>query len=203
MVVLVLMVVAAPAAMTMLVMVVMSMIVLVIVMLISVLMTVSMILPVMVMPMIVIAMVGAALRLEGALDRRRDAALPAHQLRKSRIILHVEGVARDLGLAMLAAEMPGQSHEAQRVLGSNLQQALGRCLHLHEPPILEPQGVAVVDGGFHVEIEQDLGPALPFERRLTATARRMIERHRIDDTVGLHGGLTDDGGDAGHGFYLE
>jgi hypothetical protein len=28
----------------------------------------------------------------------------------------------------------------------------------------------------------------------------MIEGHRVDDTVGLHGRLADDGGDAGHGF---
>jgi hypothetical protein len=28
----------------------------------------------------------------------------------------------------------------------------------------------------------------------------MIEGHRVDDAVGLDGRLTDDGGNAGHGF---
>jgi hypothetical protein len=27
----------------------------------------------------------------------------------------------------------------------------------------------------------------------------MVERDDVDDAVGLHGGLADDGGDAGHG----
>jgi hypothetical protein len=35
---------------------------------------------------------------------------------------------------------------------------------------------------------------------MAAIPRAMVEGHRVDDTVGLHGRLADDGGDAGHGF---
>ncbi len=153
-----------------------------------------------VMPMVVVAVMGAALWSERALHRGGDAALPAHQFRDRWIVLHVNRIAGDLDEAMLAAEMPGQPHEAQRVLGPHLQQALGRGLDLDETPVLEPQGIAVVDGRFHVEIEQEFGPALPRQPRLTAVAGRVIERDRIDHAVGFHGGLADDGGDAGHGF---
>jgi hypothetical protein len=35
---------------------------------------------------------------------------------------------------------------------------------------------------------------------MAAVAGFMVEGNRIDDTIGLHGGLADDGGDAGHGL---
>jgi hypothetical protein len=161
---------------------------------------VAMAVTMMVMPMIVVAVMGAALRPEWALDRGCRAALPAHQLGHGRVVLHIEGVGRDLHQAMLTAEVPGEAREAQGVLGFYLQQELGRRLHLDEAAILQPQGVAVVDGGVHVEIEEDLGAALPLEPRLAAVARLVIESDRVDHTVGLYGGLADDGGDAGHGF---
>ncbi len=161
---------------------------------------VAMAVTMMVMPMIVVAVMGAALRPEWALDRGCRAALPAHQLGHGRVVLHIEGVGRDLHQAMLTAEVPGEAREAQGVLGFYLQQGLGRRLHLDEAAILQPQGVAVVDGGVHVEIEEDLGAALPLEPRLAAVARLVIESDRVDHTVGLDGGLADNGGDAGHGF---
>ena len=155
------------------------------------------------MPMIVIAMMGAALRLERALHRGGRAALPAHQLGHGRAVFHVKRLIGDLDEPVLAAEMPGKAHEAQRVLGPNLQQLLGCRLHLHEPPVLKPQRIAVVDGGFHVEVEHDLGAALGLQGRLAAVARLVVESDRVHDTVGLHGGLADDGGNAGHGFVSE
>jgi hypothetical protein len=153
-----------------------------------------------VMLMVVVADMGAALRLEGPLDGSCRTALPAHEFGDSRIVLDVEGVCRDFDQAMAAAEMPGEAREAQGILGPHLQQRLGRRPDLDELAVLEPQGIAVVDGGFHIEIEQDLGPALGPQRPLTAAAGLVVEGDRGDDTVRLHGGLADDGGDAGHGL---
>ena len=150
--------------------------------------------------MVVITHVGAALRLEGALHGRGRAALPPRQLGKGRIVFDVEGIARDLHKAMLAAQVPSEPHEAKRVLGPHLQKMLGRGLHLHQAAVLQPQGVAVVDGGLHLEVEMDLCPALSLQRTMTAVSRRVIEGDGVDDAVGLHGGFADDGGDAGHGF---
>src|SRR3712207_2757466 len=110
-----------------------------------------------VMPMVVIADMDAALRLEGALHGGCGAALSPRQFGERRIVLDVESVACDLDEAVLAAQVPRQAHEAQRVLGPDLEQLLGSGLHLNEASILEPQGVAVVDGRLHVEIQQDLG----------------------------------------------
>lgn len=211
-------VVAAPAAMTMLVVMMVAVFMVVIVRMVVMPMAVSLgvgmgvgmpvivvgvtmsMMTVVVMPVIVVAMVGAALRPEGTLHRSGDAALPPDQFRHGRIVLDIEGVACDLGKAVLAAEMPSQPHEAQRVLGTHFEQALRSSLHLNEASVLEPQGVAVVDGGVHVEIEQDLGPALPLQRGLAAIARGVLKGDRIDDAVGFHGGLANDGGDAGHGL---
>jgi len=162
-------------------------------------MAVAMVMMMVVMPVVVVAGMGAALRLEGTLDRGCGAALPAHQLGHGRAVLHIEGIARDLDEAMAAAEMPSEAREAQGVLRPHLEQGLGGRLHLDEPAVLEPQGVAVVDRGLHVEIEMDLGAALGLQPAVAAVAGLMVERDDVDDAVGLHGGLADDGGDAGHG----
>jgi hypothetical protein len=155
---------------------------------------------VMVVSVVVVARMGAALRPEGALHGGCRAALPPRHFGESRIVFDVEGIARDLHEAVLAAQMPGKARQAKGVLGPDLQKMLRRSLHLHQAAVLQPQGVAVVDGGLHVEIEQDLGSALAFQRPMAAVPCAMVEGHRVDDTVGLHGRFADDGGDAGHGF---
>jgi len=151
-------------------------------------------------PMIVVAHMSAALRPERALNRGHGAALSARQLRQGRVVLDIKSIIRDLDEAVIAAEMPGKAHEAQGVFGPHLQLRFDGRLHLDELPVLEPQGVAIVDGGLHIEIEMDLGPAYTFERTMAAVPGRVVEGDRVDDAVGLHGGLADDGGDAGHGL---
>jgi hypothetical protein len=150
-------------------------------------------------PVIVVAMVRALLRPEGAGHRRRGAALSPGEFGPGRIILDIDRIARDLREAVLAAEMPGQPHEAHRVLGADFQQPLGRGLHLDETAIVEPERIAVVERGFHLEIDQKFQAALPLQGRLTAVSRPMVQRHVIDDAVRLHGGLADDGDGADHG----
>ena len=202
------MMVPASAAMVML-MVIMLLVVIVVSVIVMIVrvglcmgMDVRMAVTVMVMSMVVIAHMGAALGLEGALHRNGGAALSAYQFRDSRIVLDVEGVVRDLHETVLTAEVPGKPHEAQWIFSLDLQQRLGRSLHLNEEAVLEPERIAVVDGGFHVEVEQDLGPAFPSQRAVAAVPCRVVEGDGVDDAVGLDGGLADDGGDAGHGCCL-
>lgn len=211
---------AAPAAGAVLVMMSMVMVMMVVIMLVVMGMSVPMVMMLvavgvsvamalavamsmtmmMVVPMVVIAHRSALLGFERALDRGRRAALPAHQLGDGRVVLDVKGVRRDLRQSMAAAEVPSQAREAQGILGPYFQQGLGRRLHLNELTVLQPQGIAVVDGGFHVEIEQDLCPALGLQHAMAAVAGFVVEADRIDDAVGLHGGLADDRGDSGHGL---
>ncbi|SCX95857.1 hypothetical protein SAMN02927923_00402 [Microvirga guangxiensis] len=203
MLVVVSMMMAASTAMTVLVL--MAVVMLVIVGMAMMLMSVSMVMMVVIMPVpvmmvIMVADMGAALGLEGALHRRHGAALPARELRESRIVLDVESIVLDLGEAMIGAEVPGKTHETQGVLRLHFQQALGLRLHLNKAAVLQAQGIAVIDGGFHIEIDQDLDAAFSRQPRLPAAPRLMVEDHRVDDTVCLYGGLANDSGDAGHGF---
>ena len=203
------MMVAASAVMAVLVVVIMVMMMVVVVCvpmrMSMVLVTVIVLMPMVVMPvtmmvMVVVADMGAALGLERTLHRGHGAALTARQLREGRIVLDIEGVVRNLGEAVVRAEMPGQTHKAHGVLRLHLEQGLGFRLHLDEAAVFEAQGVAVVDGGLHVEIEMDLRPALAVQVGVPAVPRLVIEDYRVHDTVWLHGGLADDGGDAGHGL---
>jgi hypothetical protein len=193
--------VAAPAAMAVLMMMVMRMVVLVIMMVMIVMRVLMMIMAMMgvimtvtvIVTVAVIADMQALLGPEGARDRRRDAALPARQFGESGRVLDIERIPRHLCETVLAAEMPGQAHEPQRVLGFHFKKALHGGLDLHERSVLEAQRIAVVKSGVHVEIEQDLRPTLAFQGRVPAIAARVIEGDRIDDPVGLDGGFADDG----------
>ncbi len=148
--------------------------------------------------MIVVALMGALFRAEAARDRYGGAALAAGEFREGRIILDVESIAGKFRKAMLAAEMPREPHEAERVFGADLEQRLGGGRHLNQLAVLEPKGIAVVDGGLHVEIEVDLRTGLTDQMRVSPASGRVIERNGVDDPFGLHGGLADDGGDVGH-----
>ena len=152
---------------------------------------------------IVVAMVGALLRPKAALHGDDSAALAARQFGECRAVLDIKRVAGKFGEAVLAAEMPGETHQAKRIFGAYLQQLFGRRLDLNKRSILQPKGVTVIDGGLHVEIEMDFGAGLPGEMGMAPVARCMVEGDRVDHALRLHGGLADDGGGAGHGVSRE
>ena len=85
---------------------------------VPVIVRVPVIMAVMVVAMVVPAgavVVRGALRPEGARDRARGAALPAHQLGIGRGGRDVEHVGGDLGGDVVAAELPGQARQPGRV----------------------------------------------------------------------------------------
>lgn len=180
--------------------VLMTVVVVMALMAMSVIMAMVMIVPVMVVAAAaVVAMVmDFRLRLERTLDRRHRAALPAHELGDGRDVDDVERVGRHLGRDVVAAEMPGEAHQPQLVLGLDLQQALGCGLDLHEPAILQLQRIAVVQHRGLVEVDGELQAARRLHRQGAAAAILMAEAERIDDALGTDGSLANDGGGAKH-----
>lgn len=138
------------------------------------------------------------LRLERALDRRHGAALPTHELGQSGIIRDIERVRRHFRRDVIAAEMPGEAHQPQRVLGADLQQALRRGLDLHEAAILELQRIAVVQRSRLVQIDREFEPARRLHGNAAAVAILISEAERIDDALGADGGPANDGSGAKH-----
>jgi len=158
--------------------------------------------PVVVMAMIMVVVVARRDRLLGperAQHRHCRAALATDQLREGGIVRHIDRVRRHLGEAVLAAELPGEADEAHGILGSHLEQALVRGLDQHQSPIIEAKRVAVVDHGIHLEVHIDMKAGFAVEMGVAARAGRVTQGHCIDDAVGFHGGLADDGNSAGHG----
>jgi hypothetical protein len=106
---------AASAAGTMLVvvrvLVLMGMTMMLVSMVVMMVLVSVVVMPVAVM-VIMIADMGAAFGLERAIYRRHRAALTARQLRKSRIVLDIERIVRDLGETVVRAQVPGETHEA-------------------------------------------------------------------------------------------
>lgn len=138
------------------------------------------------------------LRLERALDRRHRAALPAHQLGQRRIVRNIERLGRHFGRDVMAAEMPGEARQPQRILGANLQQAFRHGLDLHETAVLQLEGIAVVQHRRLVERDLDLEPARGRCGHATTIAVAMGETERVGNALGANGGLAKDGSGAKH-----
>lgn len=158
---------------------------------------VMVIMAVMVMPVIVTAgavVVGGALGAEGAGDRGREAALSADQLGRGRRRRDEQDVRGDLGGHVAAAELPGQPHQPGGVLGAHLQEILRGGAHGHEPPVIETQGVAILQGRGFVERHREGQAALGDQGTRGRGPSRVVEAHRVGDLVGAHRGPADDGG---------
>ncbi len=190
----------AAAALTMGVVVVMRM---------GVLMTMAVVLVAVVVMAVIVMIVAAAaiiamvvvhlrLRLERTLDRRHGAALPAHQLGDGGDVDDIKRVGRHLGRDVVAAEMPGEPHQPQRVFGADFQQALWSGLDLHEPTILQLQSIAIVEHCGLVEVDGEFQPARRRHRQGAPAAIPMPEAERVDDALGADGGLANDGSGAKH-----
>lgn len=184
----------------------MGMLVLVAVLMLVRMIVVAMVMIVMAMMMIVAAAAIVAmgvvmhlrLRLEGPLDRRHRAALPAHQLSQRRIVGDVERIGRHFGRDVMAAEMPGEARQPQRVLGTNRQQAFRHGPDLHETAILQLEGIAVVQHCRLVERDLDLEPARRRRGHAAAIAVAVRETERVRDALGADGGLANEGVGAKH-----
>lgn len=145
-----------------------------------------------------VMVVGAPLGLERALDIAHRAALTADHLGQDMVVLDINGVGGDLGRGVAIADMPGDAHQAQRVLSLDLDQLLRRSLDQDERAVLQLDGIAVVQRRRLVEVEQDVLPAIALERDAAAIAVLMVEGQGFDDPVLLDRGLADDGGGALH-----
>lgn len=191
----------AAAALAMGMMVLVRMIVMAVMVFMAVI-VVIMIVMVMVMATAAIIAMGVVmhlrLRLERALDRRHRAALPAHQLGQRRIVRNIERLGRHFGRDVMAAEMPGEARQPQRILGANLQQAFRHGLDLHETAVLQLEGIAVVQYRRLVERDLDLEPARGRCGHATTIAVAMGETERVGNALGANGGLAKDGSGAKH-----
>lgn len=157
-----------------------------------------MLMPVMIVTAIGAVIIGAAFGLERALDLAHGAALAADHLGEHMVVLDIDRVGGDLGRGMAIADMPGDAHQPQRVLGADFEQALRRSLDQDEPAVLQLDRVAVVQCRRLVEIEQDIEPAIALQRDAATVAVLMVEGQRLDDLVQLDRGLASDGGGAQH-----
>ena len=200
----VIMAAATAVAMGVLVLVVMRMIVAVlhVVMPMAVMMTVMVVAMVMIVPAAAIVAMSVVmdfrLRLERTLDHRHRTALPAHQLAESGVIRNVEGIGRHFGRDMVPAEMPGEAHQPQWVLGADFEQAFRRGLDLDQRAVFQLQRVAIVQRRRLVERDREFQPARRSYAHAIDRAVAVAQRQRIDDALGLDGGLAKNGGGAKH-----
>jgi hypothetical protein len=149
---------------------------------------------IMAMPMVV----GPALRPEGPHDLGQGAALPAHHLGEHMVILDVNRVRRDLRRRVPVADMPGDAHQAQRVLGADFEQVLRGGVDSDQPTVLQLQRIALVQHGRLVEIQEEAKAPLAGQRDAAALAVLVVQRDGVGDPVRLDGGFADDGGGAQH-----
>lgn len=145
-----------------------------------------------------VVMMDLGLGLERPLDLAHRAALAANQFGQRGILLDIDRIGGDLGRDMAAAQVPGEARQPQRVLGGDRDQLLRRRPDQDKRTVLELDGIAVVQRGRLVEVEQDVLPAVALERGVARVAAMMVEGEGLDDPVLLDRGLADDGDGALH-----
>jgi hypothetical protein len=150
------------------------------------------------MVMAAIVLVRAALGLERSRDPGRRAALPTHHLGQHVVILDVDRVCGDLSRGMAVADVPGDARQPQGVLGPDFEQRLGRRLDLNQTPVLQLQGIAVVESRRLLKVQEELETTLPPQRETAALPPLMVEDHRIGDSIRPDGRFPDDDGGAQH-----
>ncbi len=157
--------------------------------------------PMIVMMVVVAALamvVGGLFGLEGAGDRGGFAAGVADQgVGGDR---NVEGFGADLGGDVLASELPGEAQQPGRVAGADFEERLVRRADGDQAPVLELQGVPVLQTGGVGEGELEAEAARGGEGAVRRAPAGMVERDRVDDLLGPDGGLADDQGGFGHGI---
>jgi hypothetical protein len=146
----------------------------------------------------VVVIIGAALGLERPRHGVHGAALPAHHLGEDMVVLDIDRISGNLGRRMAVADVPGDAHQPQRILGADLKQALRCGLDQDEPAVLQLDGIAVAERGRLVEVEQHVEAAIGLQCEAAAVAVVMVERQRIHDAVLPDGGLANDGNGAKH-----
>ena len=86
--------------------------------------------------MAAIMVIRPALGLEGPRDGSCHSALAAHHLCQNVIVLDIERISGDFRRRVPVADMPGDPHQPQRVLGADFEERLRRRHDAHEPLIL-------------------------------------------------------------------
>ena len=180
------MIVAAPAAMIMMIVIVAMRVIIV------------MIMPVMVRAMATL-IIGTTLGLERTLDGVHRAAQTTQHFNEHVIIFDIDGIRRHFGGRVTIADVPGGLHQAGGVFGADFDKLLRRGLHDDEATILQLQRVAIIQHNGLLKIEQKLGPGSALQCHAAAMAAFMIERDAVDHLVGFHGGLADGLGGTEHG----
>lgn len=161
---------------------------------------IMMIMAMMIVPAIMPAMIiGAALGLEGTCHLGDRTALTADHLGEHVIVLDVKSISGDLGWGVAVADMPGDAHQAQRVLGPDFKQRFGCGVNGDEAAIIKLDRIALGNDGCLVEIEQKFHASHGFQHGAAALAVLVGEHDRAHDLVGLDGGFADDCGGALHG----
>jgi hypothetical protein len=97
--------------------------------------------------------IGATFGIEWRIDLQDTRAKTLDHLLDDVISPDPQALGHDLGRQMPVAEMPGQTHQMERILSANFKQRLRRRHHLDQPPVLQDQRIAATQrhGGFQVE----------------------------------------------------
>ena len=88
---------------------------------------------------------------------------------------------------MAIANMPSGFEKAQRIFGAHFKQGLRGRFDENQISIFQFHGVAIVQHGRFVEIEQKFEPFFTAQSNATAMPAFMIKANGIDDFISLDG----------------
>ena len=119
--------------------------------------------------------VGAAFRVEWALDGAHGSAETCHHFGDHVVVADVDDTLADLGGEMPVAEVPGDAGQCALVCTRYFQQSLRRGLDAHDAAILEADAIAGTQHGRLGEIEQERQAAASNEGHAAARTPIIVE----------------------------
>jgi hypothetical protein len=131
--------------------------------------------------------IGTTLGLEGARYNGRCAPKAADHFSQHMIIFEIERVRSQFTRRMPIANMPGGFEKAQRVFGTHFKQGLRGRFDENQISIFKFHGIAIIQHGRFVKIEQKFESLFTAQRDAPAMPAFMIKAYRIDDFISLDG----------------
>jgi hypothetical protein len=135
--------------------------------------------------------IGAALRVEGGLDRGHFRAEPARHILDHMIAPDAQALGQEFGRQVAIAEMPGDAHERRRVGAADFSELFGRGDDFDDAPVLELEPVAGAQHHRLGQVEQEGEAANARHRNAAPVALVVIEDDGVGRFAGPGAGGTD------------
>jgi len=139
----------------------------------------------MMVAVLVTVIVGAALGIEGCINRRKARAEPAQHVFDHMVTPDAQPIADNLHIEVAIADMPGEPRQLMRVGRRNFDERLGAPDDTDHTAIVEHEAIAVMQGRGLRQIEQKFCAAFAVQNDAAAMTLVRVKHDGVDGASGV------------------